>query len=247
MSLREQWVAGKWDVLTPALLATATKAVQSMTTLSRDESEEIAQTVIVKFWFLKRIPDDPEAYAVSSARNAVRDLMKREQRNHARAIRLRKEDFDSLVDSSADLEEAMHDRELSRTVLDAVENLPDNYRLPVRLFHIEGNSIEETSRQCAINEGTCKMRLLRGRALLAKQLATPSDKSAFKVSLHAKLRGTVEIRAFIWLSHNQWHRIGTWNCPDYVWSRMLQPMLERGAAAAGIRLLIDDEHAVRAA
>jgi RNA polymerase sigma factor (sigma-70 family) len=58
------------------------------------------------------------------------------------------------------------DQELSR--------LPDKYRLPIVLCHLEGKSHKEAARQLDCAEGTLSSWLSRGRALLAKRLSRHS-------------------------------------------------------------------------
>jgi RNA polymerase sigma-70 factor (ECF subfamily) len=55
------------------------------------------------------------------------------------------------------------DQELSR--------LPDKYRVPVVLCHLEGRTQKEVARQLGWPEGTVAVRLMRARILLAKRLA----------------------------------------------------------------------------
>ena len=49
--------------------------------------------------------------------------------------------------------------------------LPEKYRLPIVLFHLEGNSTGETARILKCDEGTLRSRLSRGRELLNARLA----------------------------------------------------------------------------
>jgi RNA polymerase sigma factor (sigma-70 family) len=66
------------------------------------------------------------------------------------------------ADASVELKELL-DQELSR--------LPDKYRVPIILCHLEGQAHHEAAQQLGWPDGTLSGRLSRGRALLAKRLA----------------------------------------------------------------------------
>jgi hypothetical protein len=53
----------------------------------------------------------------------------------------------------------------------ALSSLPDKYRLPIVLFHMEGASIEEASRNLNLKPSTLRTRLERARILLRKTLS----------------------------------------------------------------------------
>jgi len=57
-----------------------------------------------------------------------------------------------------------------RSLIDALMNLPEKYRIPVELHYIEGYGMSEISRMLFIPEGTVKWRLSRARALLRNEL-----------------------------------------------------------------------------
>ncbi len=79
-------------------------------------------------------------------------------------------------------EQAMHEVEVSaepcvvdtralRAELDdAIGRLPERYRLPLVLFHLEERSLEQTAQALALNIKTASTRLVRGREMLRKKL-----------------------------------------------------------------------------
>jgi RNA polymerase sigma-70 factor (ECF subfamily) len=63
------------------------------------------------------------------------------------------------------------DPDLKDRLRQAIEALPEMYRIPVVLFDIEGFSHAEISQLTGVPEGTCKSRLMRARAQLREALA----------------------------------------------------------------------------
>lgn len=62
-------------------------------------------------------------------------------------------------------------RQLRDRLAEAVEDLPEIYRVPVILRDLQGLSTEEASSRLRVKDQTLKSRLHRGRAILRKQLA----------------------------------------------------------------------------
>ncbi len=61
--------------------------------------------------------------------------------------------------------------DLRRAVRDALDQLPEKYRVPVVLCYLEGKSNEEAARQLGWPTGSMSRRLERGRTLLRQRLA----------------------------------------------------------------------------
>ena len=60
--------------------------------------------------------------------------------------------------------------ELGKTLHDAIASLPDPYRRPVELFHVQGLSVGEVATTLSLNPNTVKTHLARGRAILQRML-----------------------------------------------------------------------------
>ena len=72
----------------------------------------------------------------------------------------------SLADGRPSAHEQANDRERSRLLKAALERIPDHYRSPLVLAHLEGMPLEEIARVLELPEGTVKSRLFRARAML---------------------------------------------------------------------------------
>ena len=54
--------------------------------------------------------------------------------------------------------------------MDALYNINPDYRIPLYLFYYEGYSIKEIANQLKKSESAIKMRLLRGKEALRKEM-----------------------------------------------------------------------------
>ena len=79
-------------------------------------------------------------------------------------------------ETSGDLDRAIDPREpdssdLRPILLEELERLPDRYRIPIVLFHLEGRTHEQVARELRCPVGTISSRLSRARDLLRSRLA----------------------------------------------------------------------------
>ena len=72
--------------------------------------------------------------------------------------------------SLASLEDVMEKDDLRAQVNQAIENLPDSYRIVLQLRDIEGYDTREVAEQLEVSEANVKVRLHRARAALKKRL-----------------------------------------------------------------------------
>jgi len=73
---------------------------------------------------------------------------------------------------SGDIGQSTGDYELQEDgslMMRMIEELPENYRLPVYLHYFEGYTIEEISQMTGVNASTLRSRLARAREILKKE------------------------------------------------------------------------------
>ncbi|MER7114845.1 RNA polymerase sigma factor SigM [Saccharomonospora azurea] len=66
--------------------------------------------------------------------------------------------------------DSVSERETRLVIKDALDQLPEEQRVPIVLVDVEGYSVAETAQMLGIAQGTVKSRCARGRAKLAKLL-----------------------------------------------------------------------------
>jgi len=80
------------------------------------------------------------------------------------------ESMETLRTPDADPERQAYSRELSDLLEEAVDNLPDTYRVVFMLRDVEGMSTRETSEGLGLGEEAVKTRLHRARALIRRRI-----------------------------------------------------------------------------
>jgi RNA polymerase sigma-70 factor (ECF subfamily) len=73
---------------------------------------------------------------------------------------------DSLTDDRPSPHQTAAAEERAGILHEALGRLPDHYRTPLVLAHVEGLAVEEVARVLNLPEGTIKSRLFRARAML---------------------------------------------------------------------------------
>ena len=133
---------------------------------NRDLAEEFTQDTFVKaFSHLGTFRGESSlgtwiyTIAVSMVLNGLRKL----RRQQAREADLEQA---KRLYAAAEPEPDLHDR-----LIQAIEGLPEKFRTQVVLHDIEGFIHGEIARMTGVPEGTCKTRLMIGRARLREELA----------------------------------------------------------------------------
>lgn len=98
------------------------------------------------------------------------------------------EDIFTLLDNMSDdflvwwgnPEKEFANKLMGEEITDAINRLPENFRIVIILIHIEGFSYDETAEILNIPSGTVRSRMRRGRTLLQKALWELAKESDFK-------------------------------------------------------------------
>ena len=119
--------------------------------------------------------NDVAGWLTSIVVNAARDESRRDVRH--RRIAAAASDVAESVDESAGSARNVADHagrlellELGKTLHDGIALLPDPYRRPIEMFHVQGLSVGEVAAALSLNANTVKTHLARGRALLQRTL-----------------------------------------------------------------------------
>ncbi len=132
-------------------------------------SEDAGQEAFLTAWRKirdLREPDRLRSWLAQIARNAALGRLRRERGTEP----LDREAFD-LPDSHPRPDEAAVSGEEANLVRQALEKLPENYRVPLALYYRETQSVREIAEALAISEDAVKQRLMRGRDLLRERMA----------------------------------------------------------------------------
>jgi RNA polymerase sigma factor (sigma-70 family) len=134
----------------------------------RHDAEDAAQAVFLVLW---------QKAATLRRRSSVAGWLHHVARNichnarRAKNVRMKHErEAASKTSSQGNQHQADWDR--IKDLLDGeLDALPEKYRVPIVLFHLEGRSLEETAALLRLKASTLTTRLNRGREMLRKRLA----------------------------------------------------------------------------
>jgi RNA polymerase sigma-70 factor (ECF subfamily) len=142
------------------------------------EAEDAMQAAYLHAFAHLRDFEARSSFATWLTRIAVHEALGR-KRKQARTEP--EEDFDALPTLGRDPEEQTLDNEHRKLLEQAIDQLPEHYRLVFVLRQVQELSVEETARCLEIKEETVKTRLHRARALLRRTLLEQLEPAAGEV------------------------------------------------------------------
>jgi RNA polymerase sigma-70 factor (ECF subfamily) len=141
------------------------------------EAEDVMQQAYINaFTHLDQFEERAQ-FSTWLTRITLHEALARRRRNHAHpAASITDEDrhgelMDELIAPDPDPERQAYGAELAHILEDAVDALPEAYRIVFALRDVEGLSTSETAAGLALGEEAVKTRLHRARAMLRRTLA----------------------------------------------------------------------------
>lgn len=148
-------------------------AITYSATADFEQSEELAHEVFIKVWTnLAQLRDLSKfrvwlcAIVQNIIRNYYRDK-KRDIVSQARPL----EEKESTVSESFRGTEAIIDKEQQAVIRQALEKIPEKYRISLVLFYRQGQSAREVAEMLGLSEDAVKTRISRGRKMLKEEVA----------------------------------------------------------------------------
>jgi RNA polymerase sigma-70 factor (ECF subfamily) len=134
----------------------------------RQEVEDVANEVFLKVYRNLKAYEPQHALSTWLYRITVNAAL---DHNRRRRPDSRAEEIpDSLGDPGPSPHERADRAESARLLHEALRRIPEHYRVPLVLAHVEGLPVEEVARVLELPEGTVKSRLFRARALLKETI-----------------------------------------------------------------------------
>jgi RNA polymerase sigma-70 factor (ECF subfamily) len=138
--------------------------------------EEIVDDVFVKFWNYRShivIHGSVKDYLFKSTRNACVDYLRANQKYQRQTEFIDEQQIvcDTLADLGEDPLDYMITNETGQRIMQAIDELPERYRLTFRLCRIDELSYDEVAEIMSISKNTVKSNLRDAMAILRKKLS----------------------------------------------------------------------------
>ncbi|NLL66228.1 MAG: sigma-70 family RNA polymerase sigma factor [Clostridiaceae bacterium] len=147
--------------------------------INKNEAADVTQEVFLKAWAnLSRY--NPEfSFKTWIARITVNHCINLNQKSK-RITTWDDEEMEKIVADSESPEEATLDGERRKDIIDAINSLPEKYRIVIQLYHQQSLSYEEICNITSNPMSIVKNRIYRARKMLAEKLSKYSQKALKK-------------------------------------------------------------------
>jgi RNA polymerase sigma factor (sigma-70 family) len=143
----------------------------------REQVEDLTQEAFIKAFASLRSFNDEYAFSTwlykIATNNSIDYIRKKKLQMFSidKPIESRDSDFSfELPDDSYEADRDLITGQRATMLNDAIDRLPEKYRMVIRLRHVEERSYEEIAKQLKLPIGTVKAHIFRARELLYKQL-----------------------------------------------------------------------------
>ena len=129
--------------------------------------EDLTQNVFARLLRSGRVPEEPQAYIYTVARNELRSYWQERRRRDKHGSPERPLEEHPLVEAAHDLEplSQLQHRDEHRMVLEALSHLPPSLASTLRLCVMEGRSLCEVAQLSGCSYDATKKRLQRAKQL----------------------------------------------------------------------------------
>jgi RNA polymerase sigma-70 factor, ECF subfamily len=144
-----------------------------LATGDRHRAEDLTQETYLMAWRSIRqlkTGGDFRAWLMAIARSAEIDAVRREHRKKRNGPRGDAGQLIRVSDDQPDPSQVLERDEARRRAIDALRELPEEYRQPLALRYLAGADYDEIARQLALSNGSLRGLLHRGMVLLRKKL-----------------------------------------------------------------------------
>jgi RNA polymerase sigma factor (sigma-70 family) len=132
---------------------------------NQEEAEDVVQEIFLRLWKMGEKLNEYksiDALATTMTRNYCLDLLRKQKHGFMGEFNI--DNYQELTSPSP--HEEMENRESKEIIFNIIENLPESYKVIVRLRDIEGRSYEEIAEKTDQNINTLRVTLSRARGLI---------------------------------------------------------------------------------
>jgi RNA polymerase sigma factor (sigma-70 family) len=132
---------------------------------NQEEAEDTVQEVFIKLWKMKESLNEYQsidALAVTMTKNFCIDLLRKSK--HFNIVQGNDNDYQQFTSQSP--QEQLELRESDNIIRSLIDNLPDIYKVVIKLRDIDGLSYEEIAEKTGQNINTIRVTLSRARGFI---------------------------------------------------------------------------------